>query len=64
MIKKYFRSETLEAVIKWKDELDVKLADQTGSTIPCFLLANKVCQGKPNIFNIEIHRKHYLVRPG
>lgn len=36
------RPETLEAVIRWKEELDTKVQGFDGNPIPCFLLANKV----------------------
>ena len=36
------RPETLEAVIRWKEELDTKVHGSDGQLIPCFLLANKV----------------------
>ena len=38
------RPETLEAVVRWKEELDVKTEgeNEEKKPIPCFLLANKV----------------------
>ena len=36
------RTETLEAVVAWKEELDNKVQMTDGSKLPCFLLANKV----------------------
>ncbi|TRY75380.1 hypothetical protein TCAL_06349 [Tigriopus californicus] len=35
------RPETLEAVIRWKEELDTKVQRQDGQALPCFLIANK-----------------------
>ena len=35
------RPETLDAVIRWKEELDAKVGGVDGEPIPCFLLANK-----------------------
>ena len=36
------RAETLDSVIAWKEELDNKVQMSDGSTLPCFLLGNKV----------------------
>ena len=36
------RASTFEAVQKWKNDLDAKVALSDGSPIPCVLLANKV----------------------
>ena len=36
------RSETLDAAIAWKEELDAKVQLTDGTELPCFLLANKV----------------------
>jgi GTPase SAR1 family protein len=36
------RSETLDSVIAWKEKLDTKVQFDDGSSLPCFLLANKV----------------------
>ena len=35
------RPETLEAVVRWKEELDAKVRGADGEPIPCYLLANK-----------------------
>ena len=35
------RPRTFEAVLRWKNDLDLKVALSDGSTIPCLLLANK-----------------------
>ena len=36
------RPETLEAVAKWKEEIDTKVQLPNGEPIPCVLFANKV----------------------
>lgn len=36
------RKQTLDAVCKWKNDLDLKVTFPDGSNIPCVLLANKV----------------------
>ena len=36
------RAQTMEAVHKWKNDLDSKVMLPDGSQIPCVLLANKV----------------------
>lgn len=35
------RPETLEAVIRWKEELDAKVRGLDDQLLPCYLLANK-----------------------
>ena len=37
------RSQTFDAVTKWKTDLDTKVTLADGSSIPTVLLANKVC---------------------
>lgn len=37
------RASTFEAVTKWKNDLDSKVQLPDGSSVPCVLLANKVC---------------------
>ncbi len=36
------RPDTLEAVAKWKEEIDTKVQLSNGKPIPCVLFANKV----------------------
>ncbi|XP_063979632.1 ras-related protein Rab-44 isoform X1 [Diachasmimorpha longicaudata] len=45
------RSATLEAVVKWKQDLDSKVQLPDGSPIPCVLLANKCDQQKEGLVN-------------
>lgn len=37
------RAATFDAVQKWKQDLDSKVQLSDGTSIPCILLANKVC---------------------
>lgn len=45
------RSATLDAVVKWKQDLDSKVQLPDGSSIPCVLLANKCDQQKEGLVN-------------
>ncbi|XP_034937461.1 ras and EF-hand domain-containing protein homolog isoform X3 [Chelonus insularis] len=45
------RSATLDAVVKWKQDLDSKVQLPDGSPIPCVLLANKCDQQKEGLVN-------------
>ncbi|XP_011505783.1 PREDICTED: ras-related protein Rab-32 [Ceratosolen solmsi marchali] len=45
------RNATLDAVIKWKQDLDSKVQLCDGSPIPCVLLANKCDQPKEGVVN-------------
>lgn len=45
------RSATLDAVVKWKQDLDSKVQLPDGSAIPCVLLANKCDQQKEGLVN-------------
>lgn len=45
------RGATLEAVVKWKQDLDSKVQLPDGSSIPCVLLANKCDQQKEGLVN-------------
>ncbi|XP_014482304.1 PREDICTED: ras and EF-hand domain-containing protein homolog isoform X2 [Dinoponera quadriceps] len=45
------RSATLDAVVKWKQDLDSKVQLPDGSPIPCVLLANKCDQHKEGLVN-------------
>ncbi|KAH7968828.1 hypothetical protein HPB52_011643 [Rhipicephalus sanguineus] len=45
------RSQTFEAVRKWKADLDSKVQLPEGSSIPCVLLANKCDMSKEGIVN-------------
>lgn len=45
------RSATLDAVVKWKQDLDSKVQLPDGSSIPCVLLANKCDQHKEGLVN-------------
>ncbi|XP_057330766.1 TNF receptor-associated factor family protein DDB_G0272098 isoform X1 [Microplitis mediator] len=45
------RSATLDAVVKWKQDLDSKVQLPDGSPIPCVLLANKCDQSKEGLAN-------------
>ncbi|XP_076631588.1 RAS oncogene family member Rab32 isoform X1 [Colletes latitarsis] len=45
------RSATLNAVVKWKQDLDSKVQLPDGSPIPCVLLANKCDQEKEGLVN-------------
>ncbi|KAK0180418.1 hypothetical protein PV327_006062 [Microctonus hyperodae] len=45
------RSATLDAVVKWKQDLETKVQLPDGSPIPCVLLANKCDQSKEGLVN-------------
>ncbi|XP_077525792.1 ras-related protein Rab-32-like isoform X2 [Haemaphysalis longicornis] len=45
------RSQTFEAVRKWKADLDSKVQQPEGTTIPCVLLGNKCDMSKEGIVN-------------
>ncbi|KAH7954800.1 hypothetical protein HPB49_021922 [Dermacentor silvarum] len=45
------RSQTFEAVRKWKADLDSKVQLPEGSSVPCVLLANKCDMSKEGIVN-------------
>ncbi|XP_076229392.1 RAS oncogene family member Rab32 isoform X3 [Nomia melanderi] len=45
------RSATLDAVVKWKQDLDSKVQLPDGSPIPCVLLANKCDQQREGLVN-------------
>ncbi|KAI4498405.1 hypothetical protein M0802_006584 [Mischocyttarus mexicanus] len=45
------RNTTLDAVVKWKQDLDSKVQLPDGSPIPCVLLANKCDQQKEGLVN-------------
>ncbi|XP_043486154.1 ras-related protein Rab-32 isoform X2 [Polistes fuscatus] len=45
------RNSTLDAVVKWKQDLDSKVQLPDGSPIPCVLLANKCDQQKEGLVN-------------
>ncbi|KAK0171644.1 hypothetical protein PV328_005072 [Microctonus aethiopoides] len=45
------RSATLDAVVKWKQDLETKVQLPDGSPIPCVLLANKCDQTKEGLIN-------------
>ena len=53
------RSATLEAVVKWKQDLDSKVQLPDGSSIPCVLLANKCDQQKEGLVNSESKMDDY-----
>ncbi|XP_033231614.1 uncharacterized protein LOC117182623 [Belonocnema kinseyi] len=53
------RSATLEAVVKWKQDLDSKVQLPDGSPIPCVLLANKCDQQKEGLVNIPAKMDEY-----
>lgn len=45
------RSQTFEAVKKWKTDLDNKVHSPEGTSIPCVLLANKCDMSKEGLVN-------------
>ncbi|XP_077257934.1 RAS oncogene family member Rab32 isoform X3 [Temnothorax americanus] len=53
------RSATLEAVVKWKQDLDSKVQLPDGSAIPCVLLANKCDQQKEGLVNSPAKMDEY-----
>ncbi|XP_043466865.1 ras-related protein Rab-32 isoform X6 [Leptopilina heterotoma] len=53
------RSATLEAVVKWKQDLDSKVQLPDGSPIPCVLLANKCDQQKEGLVNTPTKMDEY-----
>jgi Ras-related protein Rab-32 len=53
------RSATLDAVIKWKQDLDSKVELSDGSSIPCVLLANKCDQPKEGLANFASKMDEY-----
>jgi Ras-related protein Rab-32 len=53
------RSATLDAVVKWKQDLDSKVQLPDGSPIPCVLLANKCDQQKEGLVNSSIKMDEY-----
>ncbi|XP_051160176.1 ras and EF-hand domain-containing protein homolog isoform X2 [Leptopilina boulardi] len=53
------RSATLEAVVKWKQDLDSKVQLPDGSPIPCVLLANKCDQQKEGMVNTPAKMDEY-----
>ncbi|CAB0032298.1 unnamed protein product [Trichogramma brassicae] len=58
------RSATLDAVIKWKQDLDSKLQLIDGSPIPCVLLANKCDQQKEGLVNSITKMNEYCEDKG
>ncbi|KAL7291828.1 hypothetical protein TKK_0014609 [Trichogramma kaykai] len=58
------RSATLDAVIKWKQDLDSKLQLVDGSPIPCVLLANKCDQQKEGLVNSITKMNEYCEDKG
>lgn len=52
------RSQTFDAVTKWKTDLDTKVTLADGSPIPTVLLANKVSQQARLHFAIVISNKY------
>ncbi|XP_018051452.1 PREDICTED: ras-related protein Rab-32 isoform X3 [Atta colombica] len=53
------RSATLDAVVKWKQDLDSKVQLPDGSPIPCVLLANKCDQQKEGLVNSPAKMDEY-----
>ncbi|XP_072766024.1 uncharacterized protein Rab32 isoform X2 [Anoplolepis gracilipes] len=53
------RSATLDAVVKWKQDLDSKVQLPDGSPIPCVLLANKCDQQKEGLVNSSTKMDEY-----
>ncbi|XP_011050782.1 PREDICTED: ras and EF-hand domain-containing protein homolog isoform X1 [Acromyrmex echinatior] len=53
------RSATLDAVVKWKQDLDSKVQLPDGSSIPCVLLANKCDQQKEGLINSPAKMDEY-----
>ncbi|XP_011876398.1 PREDICTED: uncharacterized protein LOC105566755 isoform X1 [Vollenhovia emeryi] len=53
------RSATLDAVVKWKQDLDSKVQLPDGSSIPCVLLANKCDQQKEGLVNSPAKMDEY-----
>ncbi|CAK9795607.1 Ras-related protein Rab-32 [Anthophora plagiata] len=53
------RSATLDAVVKWKQDLDSKVQLPDGSPIPCVLLANKCDQQKEGLVNTPAKMDEY-----
>ncbi|XP_067217269.1 uncharacterized protein Rab32 isoform X2 [Linepithema humile] len=53
------RSATLDAVVKWKQDLDSKVQLPDGSPIPCVLLANKCDQQKEGLINSPTKMDEY-----
>lgn len=53
------RSATLDAVVKWKQDLDSKVQLPDGSSIPCVLLANKCDQQKEGLVNSSSKMDEY-----
>ncbi|KYN19711.1 Ras-related protein Rab-32 [Trachymyrmex cornetzi] len=53
------RSATLDAVVKWKQDLDSKVQLPDGSPIPCVLLANKCDQQKEGLVNSPTKMDEY-----
>ncbi|XP_070153154.1 uncharacterized protein Rab32 isoform X2 [Polyergus mexicanus] len=53
------RSATLDAVVKWKQDLDSKVQLPDGSSIPCVLLANKCDQQKEGPINSPTKMDEY-----
>ncbi|KMQ94302.1 ras-related protein rab-32 [Lasius niger] len=53
------RSATLDAVVKWKQDLDSKVQLPDGSSIPCVLLANKCDQQMEGLVNSSTKMDEY-----
>lgn len=53
------RNATLDAVVKWKQDLDSKVQLPDGSSIPCVLLANKCDQQKEGLVNSPAKMDEY-----
>ncbi|XP_076651696.1 RAS oncogene family member Rab32 isoform X2 [Halictus rubicundus] len=53
------RSATLDAVVKWKQDLDSKVQLPDGSAIPCVLLANKCDQQREGLVNSPQKMEEY-----
>ncbi|XP_076678308.1 RAS oncogene family member Rab32 isoform X1 [Andrena cerasifolii] len=53
------RSATLDAVVKWKQDLDSKVQLPDGSPIPCVLLANKCDQQREGLVNSPTKMEEY-----
>lgn len=43
------RSSTFDAVLKWKDDLDLKVSLNNGKSVPAVLLANKSDQSREGL---------------
>lgn len=58
------RPATFEGVLKWKTDLDSKVANADGSPIPCLLLANKCDEPKSGSLGEESYLDRFCEENG